>query len=81
MPPHIPSWDLSLVQGPVWALVDSQAPVSLNENSAPAALASIKRVGDLHAFSVDDSCLQFGPAEFPDNPEAPARLCAQGSHY
>ncbi len=32
------------------------------------ALASIKRVGDLHAFSVDDSCLQFGPAEFPDNP-------------
>ncbi len=35
------------------------------------ALASIKRVGDLHAFSVDDSCLQFGPAEFPDNPEAP----------
>ncbi len=27
------------------------------------ALASIKRVGDLHAFSVDDSCLQFGPAD------------------
>ncbi|KAI2648193.1 ORF V: Enzymatic polyprotein [Labeo rohita] len=34
------------------------------------ALASIKRVGDLHAFSVDESCLEFGPA----------RLCAQGSH-
>ncbi len=42
------------------------------------ALASIKRVGDLHAFSVDDSCLQFGPV---DNPEAPDQLCAQGSHY
>ncbi len=27
------------------------------------ALASIKRVGDLQAFSVDDSCLQFGPAD------------------
>ncbi len=27
------------------------------------ALASIKRVGDLHGFSVDDSCLQFGPAD------------------
>ncbi len=27
------------------------------------ALTSIKRVGDLHAFSVDDSCLKFGPAD------------------
>ncbi len=27
------------------------------------ALASIKRIGDLHAFSVDDSCLEFGPAD------------------
>ncbi len=27
------------------------------------ALAAIKRVGDLHAFSVDDSCLEFGPAD------------------
>ncbi len=26
------------------------------------ALASIKRVGDLHAFSVNESCLEFGPA-------------------
>ncbi len=26
-------------------------------------LASIKRVGDLHTFSVDDSCLEFGPAD------------------
>ncbi len=28
-----------------------------------AGAASIKRVGDLHAFSVDDSCLQFGPVD------------------
>ncbi len=27
------------------------------------ALASIKRDEDLHAFSVDDSCLEFGPAD------------------
>ncbi len=27
------------------------------------ALASIKKVGDLHAFSVDDSCLEFGLAD------------------
>ncbi len=27
------------------------------------ALAAIKRVGDLHAFLVDDSCLEFGPAD------------------
>ncbi len=26
-----------------------------------AALATVKRVGDLQAFSVDDSCLEFGP--------------------
>ncbi len=26
------------------------------------ALTSIKRVGDLQAFSVDDACLEFGPA-------------------
>ncbi len=35
------------------------------------ALASIKRVGDLHGFR--------STGGFPDNPEAPARLCAQGS--
>ncbi len=26
-------------------------------------LASIKRVGDLQEFLVDDSCLEFGPAD------------------
>ncbi len=28
-----------------------------------SALATVKRVGDLKAFSVDDSCLEFGPAD------------------
>ncbi len=27
------------------------------------ALALVKRVGDLQAFSVDDSCLELGPAD------------------
>ena len=27
------------------------------------ALASLKRVGDLHAFSVDETCLEFGPGD------------------
>ncbi len=27
------------------------------------ALATVKRVGDLQAFSVDDSCLEFGPGD------------------
>ncbi|KAL0161624.1 hypothetical protein M9458_045349, partial [Cirrhinus mrigala] len=27
------------------------------------ALTSVKRVGDLHALSVNDSCLEFGPAD------------------
>ncbi len=31
-------------------------------------LASIKRVGDLEAFSVDDSCLDFGPADSSATP-------------
>ncbi len=39
------------------------------------ALASIKRVGDLQAFSVNESCLEFGLGE------TPAWLCAQGSYH
>lgn len=26
-------------------------------------LASVKRVGDLQAFSIDEACLEFGPAD------------------
>ncbi len=62
-PPSIPSWDLSLV---LRALQQGQTvePKFLSMKTLLLlALASIKRVGDLHAFSVDDSCLQFGPAD------------------
>ncbi len=46
-----------------------------------SALATVKRVGDLQAFSVDDSCLEFGPADSSRCPETPAWICAQSSHH
>ncbi|KAL0194556.1 hypothetical protein M9458_008128, partial [Cirrhinus mrigala] len=49
----IPSWDLSVVFG---------AEISL-KTVLLIALTSIKRVGDLHAFSVSKTCLEFGPAD------------------
>ncbi len=93
-PPSIPSWDLSLVlralqQGPFEPLQTVELKFLSMKTLLLLALASIKRVGDLQAFSVDDSCLEFGPADSqvilrprprPPAP-APARLCAQGSHY
>ncbi len=67
-PPSIPSWDLSLVlralqQGPFEPLQAVEPKFLSMKTLLLFALASIKRVGDLHAFLVDDSCLQFGPAD------------------
>ncbi len=67
-PPSIPSWDLSLVlralqQGPFEPLQTVEPKFLSMKTLLLLALASIKRVVDLHAFSVDDSCLQFGPAD------------------
>ncbi len=67
-PLSIPSWDLSLVlralqQGPFEPLQTVEPKFLSMKTLLLLALASIKRVGDLHAFSVDDSCLQFGPAD------------------
>ncbi len=67
-PPSIPSWDLSLVlralqQGPFEPLQTVEPKFLSMKTLLLLALASIKRVEDLHAFSVDDSCLQFGPAD------------------
>ncbi len=67
-PPSIPSWDLSLVlralqQGPFEPLQTVEPKFLSMKTLLLLALASIKRVGDLHAFSVDDSCLQFGPED------------------
>ncbi len=65
-PPSIPSWDLSLVlralqQGPFEPLQAVEPKFLSMKTLLLLALASIKRVGDLHAFSVDNLCLQFGP--------------------
>ncbi len=51
----------STTAGPVRAFVESKF-LSM-KTLLLLALASIKRVGDLHIFSVDDSCLVFGPAD------------------
>ncbi len=67
-PPSLPSWDLALVlRALITAPFEPLQSVDLKFLSMKTllltALASIKRVGDLQAFSVDDSCLQFGPAD------------------
>ena len=62
----VPSWDLALVlralQSPPFEPLST---VELNilsiKTALLLALASFKRVGDLQAFSVDESCLEFGP--------------------
>ncbi|KAL0160989.1 hypothetical protein M9458_044714, partial [Cirrhinus mrigala] len=67
--PHpIPSWDLSVaLQGLREAPFEPLASVELKYLSFKTALlttlASIKRVGDLQAFSVDEACLEFGPGD------------------
>ncbi|KAL0160861.1 hypothetical protein M9458_044586, partial [Cirrhinus mrigala] len=67
--PHlVPSWDLSVtLQGLREAPFELLASVELKHLSLKTALltalASIKRVGDLQAFSVDDTCLEFGPSD------------------
>ncbi|KAL0162049.1 hypothetical protein M9458_041445, partial [Cirrhinus mrigala] len=67
--PHlVPSWDLSItLQGLREAPFEPLASVELKHLSLKTALlialASIKRVGDLQAFSVDETCLEFGPGD------------------
>ncbi len=67
-PPSVPPWDLevmlrALSQPPFEPLTS----VGLKELSLKTtlllALASAKRIGDLHAFSVDSHCIQFGPGD------------------
>ncbi len=67
-PPSLPSWDLALVlRALITAPFEPLQSVELKFLSMKilllTALASIKRVGDLQAFSADDSCLEFGPAD------------------
>ena len=65
-PPSVPMWDLSTVlaamKGPPFEPIQT---VSLKHLSFKTvfllALASVKRIGDLHALSVSPACLEFGP--------------------
>ncbi|KAI2657311.1 adenylate kinase [Labeo rohita] len=67
--PHlIPSWDLSVVllgfrRVPFEPLASVELKYLSLKTVLLIALTSIKRVGDLHAFSVSESCLEFGPAD------------------
>ncbi len=85
-PPSIPllgpvSSAHSTTAGPVRAFADSRAKVPLNENSASACTGLHKRVGDPTRIFGWRFVLTVWTGGFPDNPEGPARLCAQGSHY
>ncbi len=67
-PPSLPSWDLALVLRALQtAPFDPLQSVELKFLSMKTllltALASIKSVGELLAFSVNESCLEFGPAD------------------
>ncbi|KAL0152834.1 hypothetical protein M9458_051861, partial [Cirrhinus mrigala] len=64
----IPSWVLSVVlkglrRDPFEPLESVELKYLSLKTSLLIALTSIKRVGDLHAFSVNESCLEFGPAD------------------
>ncbi|KAL0152350.1 hypothetical protein M9458_052073 [Cirrhinus mrigala] len=67
--PHlVPSWDLSVaLQGlrgpPFEPLVSVELKFLSLKTALLTTLASIKRVGDLQAFSVNEACLEFGPAD------------------
>ncbi len=66
-PPLVPSWDLSIVlaelqRGPFEPLDSVELKFLSATTALLTALTSIKRVGDLQAFSVSEECLVFGPA-------------------
>ncbi len=65
-PPLVPSWDLSIVlaglqRGPFEPLDSVELKILSLKTALLTALTSIKRVGDLQAFSVSEECLVFGP--------------------
>ncbi|MGL5392366.1 MAG: hypothetical protein ACRDA8_13510, partial [Shewanella sp.] len=64
--PSVPIWDLSTVleamKGTPFEPLKSVSLKHLSLKTALLlALASVKRIGDLHALSVSASCLEFGP--------------------
>ncbi len=65
-PPLVPSWDLSIIltglqRGPLEPLDSVELKFLSAKTALLTALTSIKRVGDLKAFSVSEECLVFGP--------------------
>ncbi len=65
-PPLVPSWDLAIVlaglqRGPFEPLDSVELKFPSLKTALLIALTSIKRVGDLQAFSVSEECLVFGP--------------------
>ncbi len=65
-PPLVPSWDLSIVlaglqRGPFEPLDSVELKFLSLKTALLTGLTSIKRVGDLQAFSVSEECLVFGP--------------------
>ncbi|XDV20625.1 hypothetical protein PO909_025925 [Leuciscus waleckii] len=65
-PPSVPAWDLSTVLeavkgGPFEPLHAVELKYLSFKTAFLLALASVKRVGDLHALSVSATCLEFGP--------------------
>ncbi len=64
--PLVPSWDFSIVptglqRGPFEPLDSVELKFLSLKTALLTALTSIKRVGDLQAFSVSEECLVFGP--------------------
>lgn len=65
--PHlVPSWDLpsvltALKEEPIKPLHSEELKCLSLKTVLLTALTSVKRVGDLQAFAVDDSCRDFGP--------------------
>ncbi len=73
VPLYCPGWTS---EGPLWA-----AGLLSVKTALLTALTSIKKVGDLQAFSVSEECLVFGSGLLSRCLETPAWKRAQGSHH
>ncbi len=68
-PPSVLPWDLKVVlraisQSPFEPLTSVGLKDLYLKTTLLLALASAKRIGDLHAFSVDSDCIRFGPGDY-----------------
>ncbi len=79
-PLTFPPWDLPTVlrvlEGPPFEPLQSSSLRVLSLKTALLlALASVKRVEDLQALSVNPVCLEFRAQRLQDHPETKAGLC------